>query len=51
MKDQPVVSLELGREIAPEFGTRMESRNLLNWVSSKASTLFSARPEQQQQQN
>jgi D-alanyl-D-alanine endopeptidase (penicillin-binding protein 7) len=29
-------------------GRFMESRNLFNWVSSKASTLFSAKPEQQQ---
>jgi len=33
-------------------GRFMESRNLFNWVSSKASTLFAAKPttEQQQQQ-
>lgn len=29
-------------------GRFMESRNLLNWVSSKASTLFAAKPQQQQ---
>jgi D-alanyl-D-alanine endopeptidase (penicillin-binding protein 7) len=32
-------------------GRFMESRNLFNWVSSKASTLFTAKPETQQQQN
>jgi D-alanyl-D-alanine endopeptidase (penicillin-binding protein 7) len=31
-------------------GRFMESRNLFNWVSSKASTLFSTKSEQQQQQ-
>jgi D-alanyl-D-alanine endopeptidase (penicillin-binding protein 7) len=31
-------------------GRFMESRNLFNWVSSKASTLFSTKPETQQQQ-
>jgi len=31
-------------------GRFMESRNLLNWVSSKASTLFVAKPAAQQQQ-
>ena len=30
-------------------GRFMESRNLFNWVTSKASTLFAARPQQQQQ--
>jgi D-alanyl-D-alanine endopeptidase (penicillin-binding protein 7) len=30
-------------------GRFMESRNLFNWVSSKASTLFSTKSEQQQQ--
>jgi hypothetical protein len=28
----------------------MESRNLMNWVSSKASTLFAAKPPVTQQQ-
>jgi D-alanyl-D-alanine carboxypeptidase len=28
-------------------GRFMESRNLLNWVSSKASTLFAPKPEHQ----
>lgn len=32
-------------------GRFMESRNLFNWVSSKASTLFSAAKPEQQQQN
>jgi D-alanyl-D-alanine endopeptidase (penicillin-binding protein 7) len=32
-------------------GRFMESRNLFNWVSSKASTLLTAKPETQQQQN
>jgi D-alanyl-D-alanine endopeptidase (penicillin-binding protein 7) len=32
-------------------GRFMESRNLFNWVSSKASTLFAAKPPTQQQQN
>ena len=31
-------------------GRFMESRNLFNWVSSKASTLFAAKPTTQQQQ-
>jgi len=31
-------------------GRFMESRNLFNWVSSKASTLFTTKPETQQQQ-
>jgi len=31
-------------------GRFMESRNLFNWVSSKASTLFAAKPTEQQQQ-
>jgi len=31
-------------------GRFMESRNLFNWVSSKASTLFAAKPAAQQQQ-
>ena len=31
-------------------GRFMESRNLFNWVSSKASTLFAPKPETQQQQ-
>ena len=30
-------------------GRFMESRNLVNWVSSKASTLFAAKPATQQQ--
>jgi D-alanyl-D-alanine endopeptidase (penicillin-binding protein 7) len=30
-------------------GRFMESRNLFNWVNSKASTLFAAKPESQQQ--
>jgi D-alanyl-D-alanine endopeptidase (penicillin-binding protein 7) len=32
-------------------GRFMESRNLFNWVSSKASTLFTTKPETQQQEN
>ena len=32
-------------------GRFMESRNLFNWVSSKASTLLTVKPETQQQQN
>jgi hypothetical protein len=30
-------------------GRFMESRNLFNWVSSKASTLFAAKPATQQE--
>jgi D-alanyl-D-alanine carboxypeptidase len=48
---------ESGQNVAVVvFGARsnagrfMESRNLFNWVSSKASTLFSTKSEQQQQQ-
>jgi D-alanyl-D-alanine endopeptidase (penicillin-binding protein 7) len=45
---QQVAVVVLGaRSNAARF---MESRNLFNWVSSKASTLFTTKPETQQQQ-